>query len=58
MPETKTIRFLTNHTVDAVDGESYEEGKSYEMSPQSAQHFTIRGLAEEVEKKSRKASSK
>lgn len=58
MPDSKTIRFLKDHTVDAVDGETYEEGKSYEMNPESAFHFTRRGLAEEVEKKTRKASSK
>lgn len=58
MSETKTIRFLETYTVDAVDGETYEKGKSYDVAPASAFHFTIRGLAEEVEKKTRKASSK
>ena len=58
MSDTKTIRFLQDYTVDAVDGETYEKGKVYTMNPASAFHFTIRGLAEEVEKKTRKASSK
>lgn len=58
MPDTKTILFLKTHTVDAENGETFEEGKSYEMSLESAFHFTRRGLAEEVEKKARKASSK
>ena len=58
MPDTKTIRFLKTYTVAAADGETYEEGKSYDMNPESAFHFTRRGLAEEVEKKTRKASSK
>lgn len=58
MPESKTIRFLENHKVDAVDGESYEGGKTYTVSPESALHFIRRDLAEEVEKPTKKASSK
>lgn len=58
MPDSKTIRFLQDYTVDAVDGETYEKGKVYTMNPESAFHFTRRYIAEEVEKKTRKASSK
>lgn len=43
--ETVKVMFRRGYTVQAADGETYEKGKTYELSPESAQHFTRRGLA-------------
>lgn len=44
------IRFLVDHTVDAVDGEKYTAGELVTLaSPHSVEHFVRRGLAEVVD---------
>lgn len=42
------VKFLQNYRVQAVDGESYEEGETYELSKDSAEYFIRRRLAEKV----------
>lgn len=56
--DTKAVRFLRNYTVQAEDGESFEEGKSYDLPPESAKHFVSRGHAEYVVADSKPAKGK
>ena len=42
------IRFNITRTVKAVDGETYEEGKVYDLSEASARRWLRRGVAVEV----------
>lgn len=44
------VKFLKTYTVKAVDGETYEAGKVYELSDESAKHFIDHGRAVSVEK--------
>lgn len=39
------IRFIKTYTVKAVDGETYEEGKTYEMGDASCRHFVNKQVA-------------
>ncbi|MGE0105112.1 MAG: hypothetical protein AB7G12_12755 [Thermoanaerobaculia bacterium] len=43
--ETEFIRFTETYTVKAPEGETYEEGRSYEVTPDRAEHFVSRGRA-------------
>ncbi len=42
------IRFLHTRTVQAADGETFEAGKTYELTEASAQRWIARGLAVDV----------
>ncbi len=39
------VKFLRAYTVKDAEARTYEDGKVYEMSPESAQHFVNRGAA-------------
>lgn len=45
----KKVTFIKTYTVQAVDGPTYEEGKSYDMDEASAQHHISRGRAVDEE---------
>jgi len=42
------VRFLETRTVQAANGETFEEGQVYDLRPSSARHWTSRGVAVEV----------
>lgn len=42
------IRFSKTYTVKALDGETYREGKVYDLSLPSCRHFIHKGVAVEV----------
>ena len=42
------IRFTKTYHVKAMDGETYHEGRAYDMSLPSCQHFINKGVAVEV----------
>lgn len=46
--DNATIRFLATYTVKDEEAKRYEEGESYTMTKDSAEHFIRRNLAEEV----------
>lgn len=39
------VKFTRDYTVKDAAGKTYEKGKTYEMSPESAQHFVNRAAA-------------
>jgi hypothetical protein len=45
MAEVK-IRFLRDHRVDAVDGDTFRKGQTFVCNEASARHFLSRSLAE------------
>ncbi len=42
------ICFSETYTVKAVDGKTYDKGKTYEVSPGTARHFINKMVAVEV----------
>ncbi len=48
-PEPVKVRFLETYTVQDGSGDTYEKGKVYELSPDSADHFVSRRRAERLE---------
>ena len=51
------IRFNITRTVKAVDGETYEEGKVYDLSEASARRWLRRGVAVEVDESEKESAS-
>lgn len=43
--ETVKVMFRQSYEVKAVNGETYEKGKTYDLTPDSAEHFIRRGVA-------------
>lgn len=46
MADKVKVRFTRFYKVQDEEGKEYEEGKSYSLSPDSAEHFIRRGAAE------------
>lgn len=45
MAGTVKVRFTRTYVVKDAEARTYEDGKVYEMSPESAQHFVNRSAA-------------
>lgn len=49
----KQIKFLVDHTTKETEPRKFKAGETLKCSEDSAMHFIRRGLAEEVERKTR-----